>query len=426
MAAPADEPAAPGAPPAPSPRALITVISAGIFVTGFALPKTLGYLPFSLLFKNQLHLSALAVSQFWALSLLVWYAKPLVGFVCDAYPLFGTRRRGYLLVGTAVAGAAWLAFLVVPRSARAYLAVMTVLNLAMVAVSTAIGGLQVEVSQREGATGRLASLRAGLEGLMNVIGGQISGWLSGVALVWTTLTGALSTLPFLPLAARLYREPAGARADIAVFASARQQLRIIVRSRAMWSATGLLFLVYLAPGFQTPMLYYQQDTLKLSGSYIGFLQTLAGVGGILGAAAYGYLCRRLTLKVSLVGGIVLGAASTLFYLWYDSATKAALIDSAAAFLGTLALLPVYDLAARATPAGVESFGFALMMSIRDVAIFAVSDPFGSYLYDHHHVGLKQLVWLNAGSSAAVLLFLPLLPAALLATREEEAARRPPG
>jgi predicted MFS family arabinose efflux permease len=426
MAAPADEPAAPGTPTlptGPSPRALIAVISAGIFVTGFALPKTLGYLPFSLLFKNQLHMSALEVSEFWALSLLIWYFKPLVGFICDAYPLFGTRRRGYLLLGTAVAGLAWLAFLVVPRSEHAYLAVMMALNVAMVAVSTVVGGLQVEVSQREGATGRLASLRTALEGLMNVIGGQISGWLSSIALVWTTLVGAATTLPFLPLAARLYREPAGARANTAVLAVARDQLRVIARSKAMWSATGLLFLVYLAPGFQTPMLYYQQDVLKLSGSYIGFLQTLAGVGGILGAAAYGYLCRRLTLKVSLVVGIILNAASTLLYLWYDSATKAALIDSAAAVLATLATLPVYDLAARATPPGVESFGFALMMSIRNVAIFVVSDPFGSYLYDRYHVGLKQLVWLNAGSSAAVLLFVPLLPAALLAAREE--SRREP-
>jgi hypothetical protein len=34
------------------------------------------------------------------------------------------------------------------------------------------------------------------------------------------------------------------------------------------------------------------------------------------------------------------------------------------------------------------------------------------------MGFKSLVWLNAGSSAAVLLFVPLLPAALLAAREQ--------
>ena len=89
-----------------------------------------------------------------------------------------------------------------------------------------------------------------------------------------------------------------------------------------------------------------------------------------------------------------------------------------ALLGTLATLPLYDLAARATPKGIESFGFSLMMSIRNVSIFVISGLLGSYLYDHYHMTLKQLVWVNAGSSAAVLFFVPLLPAALLAAREE--------
>ena len=116
----------------------------------------------------------------------------------------------------------------------------------------------------------------------------------------------------------------GRAANTAVWATARSHLKTIVRSRAMWGATGLLFLVYLAPGFQTPMLYYQQDVLKLDPRFIGFLQLLGGVGGIIGAAAYGYLCRRLPLKVSLVAGILLNAAVTLLYLRYDSARAAAL------------------------------------------------------------------------------------------------------
>jgi predicted MFS family arabinose efflux permease len=307
---------------------------------------------------------------------------------------------------------------VVPRGYASFVAVMTVLNVAMVFVSTVVGGLQVEAAQRYGATGRLASLRTGLEGFMNLLAGPVSGWLAVRAFGWTALSGALVMLSFVPVVAWLDREPRGARANRQVWTVARAHLRTILRSRPMWGATGLLFLVYLAPGFQTPMLYYQQDVLKFDPRFIGFLQTLAGVGGIIGAAFYGALCRKLLLRTSLIAGILVNAASTLLYLRYDSATHAALIDGAAGLVGTLATLPLYDLAARATPPGVESFGFSLMMSIRNVAIFAISDPLGSYLYSRHHVGFKQLVWLNAGSSAAVLLFVPILPAALLAGREQ--------
>jgi predicted MFS family arabinose efflux permease len=404
--------------PAVGVRPLIAVIAAGIFVTGFGWPGIIARLPFSLLLKNQLHMPAHKVAAFWGIATIAWYIKPLFGLTADAYPIFGTRRRGYLLAGTALSGLFWLAFIVVPHDYVPFVIVTTLLNIAMAFVSTVVGGLQVEVSQRYGATGRLASLRIALEGLMNLLAGPVSGWLAVRAFGWTAVAGACILCSFLPVVAILYREPGGAVRNLAVWASARRQLRVIVGSRAMWGATALLFLVYLAPGFQTPMLYYQQDVLKLDPRFIGFLQLLGGAGGILGALVYGVLCRRLPLRFSLTVGIVLNAASTLLYLRYDGAGSAMVIDSAAAVLGTLATLPLYDMAARATPAGSESFGFALMMSVRNIAIFAISDPLGSYLYDRYHLGFKHLVWLNAGSSAAVLLFVPLLPAALLAAREE--------
>jgi hypothetical protein len=418
MSAPDAEPA--GA-TAVSARSLIVVISVGIFVTGFGWPGIIGRLPFSLLLKNQLHMPAHKVAAFWGIATIAWYVKPLFGLISDAYPLFGTRRRGYMLTGTILCGLFWLAFIVVPHDYVPFVIVTTLLNIAMAFVSTVVGGLQVEAAQRYGATGRLASLRIGLEGVMNLLAGPVSGWLAVRAFGWTAVAGACILCAFLPVVSILYPEAGGAQRNTAVWAAARRQLGVIVRSRAMWGATGLLFLVYLAPGFQTPMLYYQQDVLKLDPRFMGFLQLLGGAGGILGALAYSALCRRLPLRVSLTAGIVLNAASTLLYLRYDSAAAAMAIDGAAALLGTLATLPLYDLAARATPVGSESFGFALMMSLRNISIFAISDPFGSYLYDHYHLGFKHLVWLNAGSSAAVLLFVPLLPAVLLAAREQPSA-----
>ena len=107
----------------------------------------------------------------------------------------------------------------------------------------------------------------------------------------------------------------------------------------------------------------------------------------------------------------------MLYLGYRSATAALIIDTTAGFVVAIGTLPLYDLAVRATPAGSESFGYALMIGVRNIALFGVSDVLGSLLYGRFHVGFDRLVWINAGSSAAVLLFVPLLPAALLAARE---------
>ena len=202
-----------------------------------------------------------------------------------------------------------------------------------------------------------------------------------------------------------------------VWAAAARQLRAIRGSRTLWSAAGLLFLVYLAPGFQTPLLYHQQDVLRFSPAFMGRLQLIGGGGALLGAAVYAWLCRRVPLRTSLVSGIALNTGSTLFYLGYDSPAAAIAITLAAAVLGAIALLPIYDLAARATPGGSESFGYALLLSVQSLAMFGVSDVVGSTLYDRFHVGFKSLVWINAASTAAVLLFVPFLPRALLSPRE---------
>ena len=405
-------------------RAAVVVVAVGIFVTGFGWPGIIGRLPFTLLLKNQLGLGADDVAAFWAVATIAWYCKPLVGLVCDAFPLFGTRRRAYMLWGSLLSGVFWLGFLIVPRRYVPFMVVMTALNAAMVFVSTSVGGLQVETGQRFAATGRLASLRSAVEGCMYLAAGPIGGFLATRAFAWTGLAGALVLFAFVPVVAFLQREPHTARVDTSVFKAAGTQLRTIVRSRPMLATSGLVFLFFLAPGFQTPILYYQQDVLKVDAEFMGVLQMLGGVGYLLGAAVYAAVCRRLPLRLTLAAGIALCGAGVLLYLRYDSPKAAATIELTYAFLYTLGSLPLYDLVARATPKGSESFGFGLMMSVRNLALFAISDVVGSRLYSHYHVGFKSLVWINALSTLAVLLFLPALPKVLLAARESSQAPRP--
>jgi len=383
------------------------VIATGIFVTGLGWPGLVGRLPFGLLLKNTLHLAPEKVAAFWAVGTIAWYLKPLAGLVCDSVPLFGTRRYAYLLLGGVGAVLAWTAFAFVPRAYLPFLALMTGLNIALVVISTTVGGMLVEEGQRHGASGRLSALRTGLEGVMSLVAGPVGGLLAATAFGWLVI----------PVTLVLHREPRQPVVNLAVWTSAKTQLRQIVRSRPMWMTSILLFLVYLAPGLQTPMLYYQQDVLKFDARFMGTLQFAGGAGVLAGSAVYVWACRRLPLRLTLIGGILLNAAAGLLYLGYRSAAAALIIDTTAGFVVAIGTLPLYDLAVRATPAGSESFGYALMMSVRNVALFGVSDVLGSLLYGRFHVGFERLVWINAGSSAAVLLFVPLLPSALLAARE---------
>src|SRR5256885_12148394 len=101
-----------------------------------------------------------------------------------------------------------------------------------------------------------------------------------------------------------------------------------MHSGTLWSAAGLLFLVYIAPGFQTPLYYFQTDTLGLSQEFIGTLGFLSGAFGLVGAFLYGVLCRRVPPRRLLALGISLSALGTLCYLLYRSGTAAALLQGA--------------------------------------------------------------------------------------------------
>jgi hypothetical protein len=398
-------------------RARVAVIATGLFVTSLGWPAILGRLPFGLLLKNELHLPAQRVAAFWAIATFAWYVKPLVGLLCDAYPLFGTRRRGYLLAGALASTATWLAFALVPRQYGSLLAVMVALNVALVFVSTATGGLLVETGQRHGATGRLSGLREGITAVVSLAAGPLGGWLATRAFGWTAGVGAAVVGSLVPVVVLLDREERGARIDVAVWRAARAQLAVIVRSRAMWTTSVLIFLVYLAPGFQTPLLYHQQDVLGFDPRLMGVLQAVGGASSLIGAAIYVVACRRVPLRISLPVGLVLNAGATLFFLAYASPTSAFVINAVGGALGMLGVLPLYDLAARAAPRGSESFAYALVMSVQNLAIFAVSDVLGSYLYGALHWPLPKLVWANALTTLAVLAFVPLLPRALTAARE---------
>ena len=127
---------------------------------------------------------------------------------------------------------------------------------------------------------------------------------------------------------------------------------------------------------------------------------------------------RVPLWRLLTISIIIHAVGTLFYLGYRSFGSALIITAIEGAAQTLAILPLYDLAARATPRGSEALGYSVMMSVWNLTA-ALSDLAGAYLHDRFHLSILQLVWLNAGTTALVLVAVPLLPAALMRRRDGE-------
>src|SRR5713101_8754188 len=162
-------------------RRYLLLIGMGYLVVNLADPGGIGMLPLQFLLKDRLHFSPPAMAGFMAISMFAWYLKPVAGILTDSIPLFGTRRRHYLVLNTALAGALWLLLASVPHRYLPLLGTVIALNVALMIVQTTLGGLLVQAGKEHGATGRMSSQRAAAGNVAGLIAGPVGGFLAARA-----------------------------------------------------------------------------------------------------------------------------------------------------------------------------------------------------------------------------------------------------
>lgn len=395
----------------------IIVIAFGILCTTLAQTHLLGKIPLQNLLKNELHVDRTRNAAFFFWALLPWYFKPLAGILTDAFPLFQTRRRSYILVGSVLAAIAWFAMAVTPHEYRALLAVAIVINTFMTIASTAVGAYIVETAQATASSGRLSSLREFAFQLSFIINGPIAGYLASVSFAWTGVSCGTVMLFLVPVTVLFMREPRRQVDSRQLLGNARTQLITVGTTKTMWAVAGFTVLFYLAPGLYTAIFYKQQNDLHFDTQVQGLLQLLSGVGGAVAAVCYALLCRRFNLRKLLPWCMLFGAAGNLSYLFYSSLAFARAVETFNGFGYTLAEIALVDLAVRATPAGCEGLGFSLMMSVRNFTLYG-SDWVGAKLMDQFHFTFSSLVLANGTTTLMTVPMIFLLPRMILAAKDE--------
>ena len=396
----------------------LLVIFVAIVCTTLAQPPVIGRLPTRYILRDQFGLSASDMAVFFSIAAIPWYFKPLAGLLTDRVRIGGTRRRHYILASAATAAVLWFALAAVELTYASLLVGIGAINAVMMLGSAALGGFFVDYGQQQQATGTASSVVQTARTVVGLVSGPLSGYLASFAFAYTCVTGGLILLPFFVASLWLLREPGrGPTADVRGEGPGRPvSLSGVIFHAPMWVAAGMLALIFLTPGFVTPLWYHQVDTLKLSPQFIGTLDAIGSACGLIGAAVYAAVCRTLTLRRLLYVGVAADVVTTLAYLGYDSPAAAIAIAAVGGFVGVVTLVALIDLAARSAPPGAEALGYALLMTAWNFSM-SMSDMLGSWLLDSYSVSLKELVWLNAAASAAVFPIVYLLPATLVDTSD---------
>jgi MFS family permease len=353
----------------------------------------------------------LQVTAYVAIFNVPWVIKPLYGAFSDFVPLFGYRRKPYLIGASVIAVGAFLAAARLTAPGELVWA-LQITAYAMAISSTVCGAVLVENGQRLGASGRFVNqqwLWFNLAAIIAaVVGGQLTQHLPPASALHAAAT-IVAVAPLAMLVGTIFLIPD--KKTTIKLPALRSRLGSLVatfKRRELWILGIFLFLYYFSPGLSTPLYYVMTDHFKFSQSYIGLLGSIASAGWVLGALLYRRLFGALSTKRLLQLSIVLGTAATAAYLLLAGEISAGLLNFCSGFAAMLATVATVTLAADYTPEGSEGFSFAIMMSIINLAT-ASSDIVGSFFFQHlFHNRLAPLIMVSAGFTAFALVLVPLL------------------
>ena len=392
------------------------LIVVGIFATTLPQPAAMGNLPLKFILIKQLNCTPTVASGFFTICGFFWYLKPLAGILTDAVPLFGTRRRNYLLLSALLAGVCWVGMIFVPHTYTGLLAGAITVNLFMVMASTVVGAFLVELGQSLGATGRLTAVRQVTFYACSLITSPLGGRIATGSLLLLGTISAAGVVSVIPFAFLLMREKPVTQSPGESLANSKLQLSTIFKNRPFWFAIAFIALFYFAPGFNTLQNFRQLKELHLTTVQVGNLGFTNAAGSVIATLTYALIVRRLALKILLAFGVATTAISVFFYIFYNSYALGSAIDFQYGFFFGFCEVALIDLAARATPAGCEGIGYSCILSMRNLS-GNLSDTFGAYLHDAFRFGWSTMVTLNGATTAIVLILLPFMPKMLMGSRD---------
>jgi MFS family permease len=385
--------------------ALVYLIE-GIGQTGGLIAQPLNYY-----LKQVYQWTPVQIAGFLTVLNLPWFLRPLYGVISDFFPLFGYRRKTYLIVANGLAAAAYLLILQVSSpGSLAFLLLLTAYGMAI--ASTLCGALLVENGQKFDTCGafvnqqwlwfNVATIFASLAG------GLLIEWLAPLSAVHAAAAFA-GLAPVLAIAGCfMFIDEERSAVSFAGLRESFHGLLAAFKSRHLWVIAGFLLFYYFSPGIDTPLYFYMTDRLKFSQQFIGVLGSIQAVGWIAAALLYGAFLQHLALKTLLNLSILTGVLATLAFVFLSGMVTALAANFCYGAASMITAVASLGLAADYCPKRSEGFAFAALIAVVDLS-GSLADNVGSFLFEHaFHNEISPLILVAAAFTAVSFVLVPLL------------------
>ena len=384
-----------------------------------------------------LNFSTHQIGRFFGVIGIAWSLKPLLGLLSDLVPISGRRRLPYLLLGTALTPAAFLAIaLSSPASTGkapglfgwfvdatstqpniaplGWLLLLSGLGIALTDV--VIDAVAVETGQPLGITGQIQSIQWAALAIAGLLVGVTGGFIAEHKLL-RPMFAACSLLCLVSLAVVLavLHEPRRNFSPADNLQAAARQVWSRQKLTTLAAAAAFLFLWNFNPFSSNVLQEYSTQVLGYSELNYGLLLSLQNLGMLAGCLIYFVICRRVPFGWLIHVSILAGCLSTLAYWLLRDWPTAVLANLIFGLSWQIGLLVQLDLAARICPPAAAGTLFATLMAVTNTANTAGMYLGGGWyagLTDYYsgnaHSAFDSLVGIAALFTAACWLLVPLL------------------
>ncbi|VFQ65264.1 unnamed protein product [Cuscuta campestris] len=346
----------------------------------------LSRLAVSFYLKDDLHLDPAETAVISGFSSLPWLVKPLYGFISDYFPLFGYRRRSYLVLSGLLGALSWslMSTFVDSKYGAAFCILLG-------SLSVAFSDVVVDSMVVERARGESQSMSGSLQSLCwgsSAFGGIVSAYFSGSlvdAYGVRFVFGVTALLPLITSAVSVLVKEQPVRGlprgqnlslDVSFFESSKKniiQLWGAVKEPNVFLPTIFIFLWQATPQSDSAMFYFTTNKLGFTPEFLGRVKLVTSIASLLGVGLYNGFLKNVPLRkiflATTVIGTTLGMTQVLLVTGLNrqlgiSDEWFAIGDSLIiTVLGQASFMPVLVLAARICPQGMEATLFATLMSI---------------------------------------------------------------
>ncbi len=394
----------------------------------------LARLAVSFFLKDELLLSPAQVAALMGIVSLPWIIKPVFGFISDGLPIFGYRRRPYLILSGILGAISWVSLATIVHTAWAATLAIALGSLSVAVSDVIVDSLVVERARGESQAkaGSLQSLSWGTVAL----GGLITAYFSGMLLEHFTTRNIFLITASFPLivsgVAWLIAETPVSKtkednnsSNSPTIKHQLGQLRKAVSQKAIWLPTAFLFILLATPSADSAFFFFTTNELHFQPEFLGRVHLVTSIASLVGVWIFQRFLKTVPFRVIFGWSIVISTVLGMTMLLLVTHTNRALgIDDhwfsigdslILTVMGQIAYMPVLVLAARLCPPGVEATFFALLMSITNLGKL-VSHELGAVLM--YQLGITEtnfdamwlLVVIANLSNLLPLPFLSWLPA----------------